>query len=145
MALRLEDHFDAFLVAGGCDLALAHVVCDDVAPELVAVAAKPRTSDQLDARFRGAIDDVGGAGLDGPGAGFRLLPVTGGVAPGVDEGDLATIALDDDTVRCEAHRSLVDLHGTRGDHPLGRGRVVGGRRPEPAGQKIAFHIVGTKV
>ena len=74
-ALRLEDHFDAFLVAGGCDLALAHVVGDHIAPELVAVEGEQGASDQLDARIGRAIDDVGGAGLDEAGAGFRLLVI----------------------------------------------------------------------
>ena len=120
-ALRLQDHFDAVFLAEGHYFALAHVKLDDLAPKLVAIVRKPGTSDQLDALVDRVIDDVAGSGLDEIGAGLRLLPVAREVALGVDEDYSVAIALDDDPVRFQAHRTLVDLHGTRGDHPLGRG------------------------
>ena len=143
--VRLQNHFDALVVAGCHDLALAHVVCDDIAPELVAVEGEQGASDQLDARIGRAIDDVGGVGLDEPGAGFRLLPVSRRVTLGIDEGDLMANALDDDPVGFQAHGTLVDLYGTRSDHPFDRGCVVGRGRGQPADQKIAFYVVGAEV
>ena len=153
-APRLQDHFDAFFLAEGHYFAVAHVKLDDLTPKLVAIVRKPGASDQLDTLVGRVIDDVGGSGLDEVGAGFQLLPVAREVALGLDEGYSVAIALDDDPIRFQAHRTLVDLHGTRGDHPLGRGArgrasgrgcAIGTGAPEPAGDKIAFHIVGAEV
>ena len=153
-ALGLQDHFDAFFLAGGHYFALAHVIFDDLTPKLVGIVRKPGASDQLDALVDRVIDDVAGSGLDEVGAGLRLLSVAREVALGVDEDYSVAIALDDDPVRFQTHRTLVDLHGTRGDHPLGwgapgrassKGCAIGRRAREPAAGQIAFHIVGAEV